>query len=107
MELSTLLFLAGGLACPIVMGTMMWLMMKNMGGQSSQSTSGQHVPAASKERLATLHAQQQALEAEIVEVTRLAELEAQREVLLGSRESTRPKTSTSAVQSVDGLPRSG
>jgi len=101
MELSTLLLLAGVLACPIAMGAMMWMMAKNMGGQSSQTMSGDNQRANSKERLAALRTQQQALEAEIAEISRLAELEAQREALLGSQESTRPKTGASAIQSID------
>ena len=98
MELSTFLFLAGSLACPIVMGAMIWLMSKNMRGQSGPSP---HVPANSKERLAVLRVQQQALEAEIAEVTRLVELEAQREALLGSKTAAPVKAGASAVQSAD------
>lgn len=100
MELSTLLFFAGSLACPIIMGTMMWLMVKNMGSQtrSGDSTARSANP---KERLAMLRAQQQALEAEIAEVTRLVELEAQREVLLANKALTSSKTNASAAQSVD------
>lgn len=101
MELSTLLLLAGVLACPVVMGAMMWMMAKNMGGQSGQTASGDHLPANSKDRLAALRAQQQTLETEIVEATRLVELEAQRDALLGSKESPRPKTGASAAQSIE------
>lgn len=101
MEPATLLLLAGVLACPIMMGVMMWLMSKNMGGQSSQSMAGHPTPASSQERLAALRAQQQALEAEIAEVTRLAELEAQREALINSKASSASQTSALAAQSVD------
>lgn len=98
MELSTILLLVATLACPIGMGLMMWLMGKNMGGQASV---GHHPPTTSKERLAALRAQQQAVEAEIAEVTHLAELETQREALLGSKTTAPVKAGATAVQSAD------
>ena len=101
MELSTLLFLAGSLACPIVMGLMMWMMSRNMGGQSDHSSSDQHQPVFGADRLATLHAQQRDLVAEIAEVTRLAELEAQRDALLNNRTLSPSKANAATVQSVD------
>lgn len=76
----------------------MWMMSKNMGGQSM---AGHHPPANSKERLAALRAQQQTLEAEIAEVARLAELEAQREVLLNGKIASASKAGASAAQSGD------
>ena len=93
MEPATLLLLVGALACPIGMGVMMWLMSKQMGGQSGQSMASDQTPANAAERLAALRAQRQTLEAEIVEVARLAELEAKREALA---------TNVSAAQKADG-----
>jgi len=83
MNPSSLLLLVGVLACPIAMGVMMWLMNKNMGSQHSMPDP--QTPAKAAERLAALRTQREALEAEIAEVTRLAELEAKRQALLAAK----------------------
>ncbi len=95
MELESLLYFAALLACPIGMGAMMWMMGKNMGGQKAQPMSDAQMTASStEERLDALHAQRQALEAEIAEATKLAELEARAEELRKSNASvvSREKT---------------
>lgn len=79
MELAALLPYIAVLACPIAMGLMMWMMSKNMGGHTDQATPIEQTPS---ERLAVLRQQRQALEAEITEVTRIAELEAERKQAL-------------------------
>ncbi|MEW5987321.1 MAG: hypothetical protein AB1791_11845 [Chloroflexota bacterium] len=78
MELTTLLLLVAALACPIGMGLMMWLMNKNMGGQSSQAMPG-HTSEA--DRLKALQEQRRSLEQEIAEVEKIAALQAQKEAL--------------------------
>lgn len=80
-----LLFAIAMLACPIGMGLMMWLMNRNMSGQSGHAMPGGQTPTSAAERLAALRAQRQVLEAEIAETARIAELEAKREVLRASR----------------------
>jgi hypothetical protein len=76
MPLVALLPYVAVLACPIAMALMMWLMSKNMGGHTDQTRLNEQTPS---ERLAVLRQQRQALEAKIAEVTRIAELEAERE----------------------------
>ena len=86
MEPGAILRLFVALACPIGMGLAIWMMSKQMGGQQGHSMPGDHAQASSVERLAAFRAQQQALEAEIAEVARLAELEAKRQSpLAGAR----------------------
>lgn len=82
MDLGNLLYSVALLACPIGMGAMMWVMSKNMGGQQQSSSAFTETTETTATRLEQLRAQRQALEAEISEVTKLAELEARREEVL-------------------------
>ena len=81
MDLTTLVLGLAALACPIGMGLMIWMMSKNMRGQHSDSTTGDQLPTNPDKRLAALRKQRQALEAEIAEASRLAELEGQRDAV--------------------------
>ena len=82
MDVNTILLVLAAVACPIVMGIMMWWMMRDSSRQGKEPTSEQPVSVNAAERLAALRQQRQALEAEIAEVARVAELEAQRESLV-------------------------
>lgn len=62
---------------------------------------GDQIPANSAERLAALRQQRQALEAEIDEVTRLIELEAQREALLKEQTLVADRASRGVEGSAD------
>jgi C4-dicarboxylate-specific signal transduction histidine kinase len=82
MDTNTILLVLAAVACPIVMGFMMWTMMRDTSRQSKEPTSEQPLSVNTAERLAVLRQQRQALEAEIAEATRIAELEAMREQLV-------------------------
>ena len=87
MQPGQILLVVAALACPIGMGVMVWWISKNMGGGQVHSAPGNLRPVNSAERLDALRAQRQQLEAEIAEVSRLAELEARRDALLASAKS--------------------
>ena len=90
MELSTILIVVAALACPIAMGLMMWMMNKNMGGDSHQSMSG-----TDADRLNALRNQRQILDQEIAEVQKIIELEEQKKVLTRAAAMESPSDSQS------------
>lgn len=87
MDVNTILLVLAAVACPIVMGIMMWWMMRDTSRQGKEPTSEQPLSVNAAERLAVLRQQRQALEAEIAEVTRIAELEARQEQLMSGEPS--------------------
>lgn len=82
MDVNTILLVLAAVACPIVMGIMMWWVMRDRSRQGKEPTPEQPLSVNAAERLTMLQQQRQALEAEIAEVTRIAELEAKRKQLL-------------------------
>ena len=76
--MESLLLIIAVLACPIGMGVMMWMMNKQMSGQSGQSMP---VHTSEADRLNALRAQRRLLEQEIAEAEKIAALEAQKEAL--------------------------
>ena len=87
MDVNTILLVLAAVGCPVIMGIMMWWMMRDGSRQGQAPTSEQSLPVNAAERLAMLRQQRQTLEAEIAEVTGIAELEAKREQLLSGTPS--------------------
>lgn len=97
MEPSTILLVIMGLACPIGMGLMMWLMNKNMSQPSQHGSPDKEKGIGAVSRLAELREQRQSLETEIAELSQIAELEEQREGLLANPSSASEETTISAT----------
>ena len=97
MDANTIFLLVMGLACPIGMGLMMWLMNKNMNHQPEGLSSDKQKHYGAADHLAALQEQRQQLEVEIAELSQIAELEAQREGLLASSSSAPEDTPISAA----------
>ena len=97
-EPRTLFLLVMGLACPIGMGVMLWLMSKNLSHpQEHLSSESNETGISAASRLAELREQRQILETEIAEMTRLVELEEQRDALLADPSSVPDDTPFSAA----------
>lgn len=79
MDANSIFLLLMGLACPIGMGLMMWLMNKQTGHQPEYLSADKHKPINPASRLTALQEQRQQLEAEIAELSQIVELEAEQE----------------------------
>ena len=90
MELSTILIIVAALACPIAMGLMMWVMNKNMGGDSHQAMSG-----TDANRLKALREQRHMLDQEISEMQKITELEEKKKSLTRNAATESPSDSHS------------
>lgn len=78
---NSIFLLVMGLACPLGMGLMIWLMNRSMSDPSGHTAADKQKHIRPTERLAALREQRQLLEIEIAELSQLAELEAQRDAL--------------------------
>ncbi|MBZ0294516.1 MAG: hypothetical protein K8L99_18270 [Anaerolineae bacterium] len=98
MDINTLFLLVMGLACPIGMGLMMWLMNKNMSHQPEQSSSDKQKRISAADRLVALHEERRALESEIAELSHEVELDGQRPLPLSGSPYLPEDTSFSDVR---------
>ena len=81
MDVNMILLVLAAVACPIVMGIMMWWMM-------SKNQMGEHNHTSAAERLEALRQQQRLLEQEITELEKVMTLETQKEIMAGAGESS-------------------
>lgn len=75
MEIGVLAVLIMGIACPLMMGGMMWMMVKDRRSAKPET------PLNAADRLAALQKQRQQLETEIAELKQIVQLEAQQQAL--------------------------
>ena len=98
MDPTTLLIIVVALACPIGMGTMMWLMMRQGGhqqmgmGSMPGMANEQHASNSAQDKLAALQAEKDALEEQIRALETVQRLQSQRDRL--EREIVAPQGQT-------------
>jgi hypothetical protein len=97
MDANSIFLLVMGLACPIGMGLMMWLMNKQMSHQPEDLSSDKQKHVGAADHLAALRGQRQLLEAEIAELSQIVELEERHEALLADSSSVPEDTPISAA----------
>ncbi|QPC83115.1 hypothetical protein G4Y79_01695 [Phototrophicus methaneseepsis] len=68
MDLNTLFLLLVGLACPVGMGLMMWMMNKNMNQSTDNLRKNKELPSDLEDYLMQLRLQRQLLDDEITEL---------------------------------------
>jgi cell division protein FtsB len=78
----TILIAVAALACPVSMGLLMWIIIRNQGQTQGNMTANTAKP---EERLAALQAQREAMNKEIAELEKIKVLEAQRQALEQSK----------------------
>jgi hypothetical protein len=97
MDANSIFLLLMGLACPIGMGLMMWLMNKQMGHQPEHVSADKQKPINSADRLTAIQERRRQLEVEIAELSQIVELEGQREALLADSASVPEDAPVSAA----------
>lgn len=99
MDINNLFLIVAVLACPIIMGLMMWMMMRDTSHQGKEAMPTQPLSTNATDQLTALQQKRQALEVEITEVTRIVELETKRDQLMSVQSSASDRHhSDTAVQ---------
>ncbi len=97
-DVNTIFLLVMGLACPIGMGLMMGLMNRHMSHQPEPLSSDKQKRLSPADRLAALHDERRALEAEIAELSHEVELDEGHHLPLSDPPSTPEDTPLSAAR---------
>lgn len=98
MEGNAIFLLVMGLACPIGMGLMMWLMNRQMSQQSEPLSSDNQKRLSPTDRLVALQEERQTLDAEIAELSQEVELYEQYPLVVSGSPSLPDDTSFSEVR---------
>ena len=98
MDGNAIFLLVMGLACPIGMGLMMWLMNRQMSQHAEPRSSDKQKRLSPADRLAALHDERRILEAEITELSHQVELDEPHYLPLSEPSSVPEDTPLSAAR---------